>query len=65
MDTALIQFVSADGSIVQVMLSGPNQVSPESGFDTDDIYSEIPASLMASFVLGGCELNYTRRLELH
>jgi hypothetical protein len=44
------QFVSADESIVRVMLPGLNQVSPESGFDSADIYSEMPAAPTASFV---------------
>jgi hypothetical protein len=44
------QFASADESIVRLMLTGLSQVSPESGLDSADIHSEMPASPTASFV---------------
>lgn len=40
------QFSKTDEDLTRVMSSGPNGVSPESGFDADDIYSDMPASPM-------------------
>jgi hypothetical protein len=42
------QIVFVDNVAVGVMSLGPNQMSPESGFDADDIYSDMPTSPMAS-----------------
>ncbi|MCA9043999.1 MAG: hypothetical protein KDA69_06750 [Planctomycetaceae bacterium] len=33
--------VTHDGNIIRVVSSGPNMVSPASGFDSDDIYSDM------------------------
>jgi len=38
------RFSKADENLTRVTSSGPNGVSPESGFDADDIYSDMPAS---------------------
>lgn len=43
------RFVFADDVVVGVMSLGPNQVSPESTFDTDDIYSDMSTSPTAPY----------------
>jgi hypothetical protein len=43
------RIVFVDAAVVRVMSLGPNQVSPESTFDTDDIYSDMSTSPTASY----------------
>lgn len=41
--------VLVDDAVVRVMSLGPNQVSPDSAFDTDDIYSDMSISPTAPY----------------